>query len=48
MSCPFLFWLVVGREAFPLDGRVGIFEQGFEQLLVDAFAVGAVGEDEDN
>src|SRR5215467_111127 len=38
--------LVVGSEAFPFDGCEGVFENGFEKILEDAFAIAAVGHDD--
>jgi hypothetical protein len=35
--------LVVGSEAFPFDGGVGIFEESFEEFFVEVFAVRTVG-----
>ena len=38
--------LVVGSKAFPLDGSECVPEQGFQQLLVDALAIRAIGHDQ--
>lgn len=38
---------VVGRVIFPFEGKVSGAEQGVDEGLEDALAIGAVGEDED-